>query len=1356
MIVDRFTATPDLVARRLRIRWRVTPEPGETLADAPRQTLRRKTRDFEFPDPPPAPDPCLVYDSAAFPPAPAPGTSVTDLAPWEERDGDGRTVYEAVSVAQDVGGRMLERLRRIIATTYGADGHALWRSIEIIDGGESPLSLTPGDPCYYQLSSPAFDPVEARRHRAIATPAAPHGLNRVMYDLLPAVHRRFDVQERPATPGSDAIPEMAPRSGQLRRLLDVYGAVMDGARSSAEDLWTLHDVDRVDGRRLPLLADWLGWRLGDADALPLARNELKATPRLYESVGTATSIAALVTRYTGWDTRVAEFVQHLARSHHAPRHHLHIATPVGADWRSPLDVAAALGFGPGNDEAYGVGAAPATLVGSVAGPYALFPGAELSITVDGAAPFRVRLGASVFADPALATAGEIAAAIDTVAGTLVADTVGGQVRLRSRSVGPDAQVRIVARLSEPLTLDAAGSDRPAAATDALGRVRIFAAELAPTPDPEQSEGERGAGGLVCKTWDAGRWHGATRLGPAQAGAALAHPAAATLADGRLFLAWIETPDSPQARVHWRLARARPQRPAVVNGRTGPRFRLADGTRLTLRTAAGSDTFLVNAADFADPAQATVAEVVAAMNAQLSQVVASAAGDGSLRLTSVALGPQATLSVNLSQSSTAHALGLTHAAAPTAGQWDDTLDTTAARALPVPARSRPTDLCALAQGDGVQLAWSAHARGRWGLHACAWLGPVDPIATAAGLALRAANGSIAVLDSSDGLPDDDVRHALVDGHGALWVATTAGVARRRTDLGWDVFDAGSGLSSDDARRLLQHPDGSILVATAAGLSRIAPDGTITVTDSGDGLPDDDLRAMVLDADGALWIATAAGLCLLAPAGGIAVVATPTLPSNDVRDIALGGDGRLYAATAAGLAERGADGAWSIPPLPTAAGTDLRGVAAGDVLWIASAAGAWRRGGNGQWRGWGMIDGLPGIDARHVALDHDGDAWIATTAGAARIDRDGTPTAIGPGDGLPASVVNAWIPPWSGAIALGDGGAADGDRGDREPWLLREAGGSMLLLWSRWLAGAAGEDRRALRARRYDPATRTWAAETIVTTAPAAGAADAQPTALALVDGSTRVFFASDRGGGRGLWEVTLDPALVAAAPLELPGDESGRIAPLPLLLGGDPALLHRSDASIALDQLAPVLSGAPAAPAPTRVPQAATLRRQAGTTTPRMADTLRNVRHHQWGDLLAYTPHRPKDGDGEPPLAPSEFFTRGTLGLYVSRGRFGQALTAANAARLKQLLSEFLPVNLRAVIVLSPSPTVETLYGPGADIGESYLDDYPFVEHFLDLTDGSSAALPDWVVLISNLATGTSADPTDLTSLRRRSYFPPPL
>jgi hypothetical protein len=128
---------------------------------------------------------------------------------------------------------------------------------------------------------------------------------------------------------------------------------------------------------------------------------------------------------------------------------------------------------------------------------------------------------------------------------------------------------------------------------------------------------------------------------------------------------------------------------------------------------------------------------------------------------------------------------------------------------------------------------------------------------------------------------------------------------------------------------------------------------------------------------------------------------------------------------------------------------------------------------------------------------------------------------------------------------------------------------------------------------------------------------------------------------------------------------------------------------------------------------------------------------------------------EPPLTPSEFYTRGTLALYVTRGRFGQPLTTGNAARLRQLLAEFLPINLRAVIVLTPELAIEFVYGAGVDLSDSYVDDYPFVDTLNGPADTWAATLPDWAVLLSNNLLSLSADPANLISLRRRTFFPPP-
>lgn len=1412
MHIQPLSAAPDLVARRVRLAWTLQPQAGETLADAPRQVLRRKTRDFEFPSPLPAPDPYLVYDSASFPPVPAPGLMVTELPLREDRADGLLTVTETTSVADDVGGRPLERLRRTLRTVYDADGQALQRQVEIIDSGSTPLSLEPGTACYYQLSSPVFTPLELAAQRAIATPGTPHGLNRTLYEMLPAVHRQFDVALRPATPGSDSIPEMAGRSGQMRRLLDVYGAVLDAARSSAEGLRTLHDIDRVDGRRLPLLAQWLGWRLGDADALPLARNELKATPRLYETVGTVTALRALVTRYTGWDTRVAEFVQHLVRSNDAVQPPLRVAMQAGTGWRSPLDAAALLGFGTGNDEAFGAGALPATLTGAVE-PFALFDGAELSLAVDGGPAWRVRFGSGDFTSLGAASAAEVAAAVNGVAaaaGALQASVAAGRLLLTSRSTGSEAQLNVVGRDSEPLTLDSSAADRPAAVLDALGRLRVFASPSAPTPDPQRRDDEHcAAASLLCKTWMGGRWRGSQRLpatralaqaaagsasaaaGPTAPGTAtpqpvrtagalvqdlVAHPATAVLPDGRLLLAWVDAPHGAAASLRWCWARSRTAEPARLQGRLGPRFVLQAGAQLTLQTASGPDVFVVNAADYANPAQASSAEIVLAMNAQFIQLQASAAPDGTLRLVSNASGPQAWLAVDLALSTCARVLGLAHGNTRTAGRWDDTLDCDTALPWPFrgPAPLRPTELTAVAQGEGARLAWADFAQGRWQLQGACTLGPFELAATANGLALRRDDGVVTVLTTVDGLPSNRVRHALVDADGALWVATDAGTARRRANGSWALIDAAAGLPSDDTRQLVQAGNGDLWVATAAGLGRIQPSGAASGLTLVDGLPSNDVRALAHDGAGGLWLATAAGLSRRDGNGVFVNVGAPDLPSLDVREVATSTDGGVYAATSAGLVQRGPGGQWSLLQLPAAAGLDVRAVAVDQqALWVGAASGAWRRSNDGRWLPFGTAQGLPSADVRRLLLDAAGSAWLATPAGAVRITVHGngsggaaaaTPTAASVtihlwqlAQGLPSNDVAALGSAWSSAVAVSDGGLVGNHRADRTPSLLREASGTLLLLWSRWLAGAAGEDRRALRVRRFDPATHSWGAVADVTQPLAAGSADTQPAALAgpLPGAGARVFFSSDRAGGVGLWELPLSAALVPGLPLALPGNEEARTAPLPVAMpGASTLLLFRSDGNTASDQLAPVLAGGAPPQRSLRVPEAATLRRHAGSTSVRRADLARNSQHLQWGDLLSCTPHRPLGRSSEPPLSPAEFYTRGTLGLYVTRGRFGQPLTSDNAARLRQLLAEFLPINLRAVIVLAPALAIELIYGPGADLADSYSDSYPFVDALGAPVDSWAAALPAWAVLLSNDLVSLSADPSNLVTLRRRSHFPP--
>lgn len=126
------------------------------------------------------------------------------------------------------------------------------------------------------------------------------------------------------------------------------------------------------------------------------------------------------------------------------------------------------------------------------------------------------------------------------------------------------------------------------------------------------------------------------------------------------------------------------------------------------------------------------------------------------------------------------------------------------------------------------------------------------------------------------------------------------------------------------------------------------------------------------------------------------------------------------------------------------------------------------------------------------------------------------------------------------------------------------------------------------------------------------------------------------------------------------------------------------------------------------------------------------------------------------LSDEEYYTPNTIGLYVSRDRYGSPLTPEEAQRLRELLERLLPMNLRAVLILLAGSDTEVLYPSGADLGERYEDRYPFSDAYAGVREERiTAALPGWEALRANTAGHVSADPEDLTTLRRRSFYPPP-
>lgn len=305
MIQAGFSARPDIVGERIALAWGWRFEHGEGPADVPHVAVRRKRRDFEFP----AGDEFVIFDTAAFP-VPARNVRVTPIDLGTTAEGAGYATTLVDSVARDDLGDSgwREVLRRTTTTSFSADGVALGQRVVVHDFGlgenAERAGLEPGVSYYYELR---WEQEGARKARDSARAGGAYGAGRVLYDQLPEVHRRHDTISRPDVRTAPGLLEAAPRSGQLRRFLDLFGAGLDALRSSADGLRTLHDVHEVDYLYLPLLAHSLGWRLDVRRPIPDQRHQIRYAAQLYRMTGTVPGVLVWVKRLTGWDAELREF-----------------------------------------------------------------------------------------------------------------------------------------------------------------------------------------------------------------------------------------------------------------------------------------------------------------------------------------------------------------------------------------------------------------------------------------------------------------------------------------------------------------------------------------------------------------------------------------------------------------------------------------------------------------------------------------------------------------------------------------------------------------------------------------------------------------------------------------------------------------------------------------------------------------------------------------------------------------------------------------------------------------------------------------------------------------------------------------
>lgn len=177
---------------------------------------------------------------------------------------------------------------------------------------------------YYALFPYKGNPPEYQidlHNRASAMATAPYNMAGQMMELLPAIYHRYD-QEK----------------GQLRRFLDMPGGQLDQLYSVAKAMLNLHNLDKVDGRLLPLLAQWIGWRTDYNLEIEKQRNEIRNAPDIFKTIGIIPNAEATVKRLINWECRTKEFVHNVFLSNRPERLNIYLRQR-GSDskWSEPKE-----------------------------------------------------------------------------------------------------------------------------------------------------------------------------------------------------------------------------------------------------------------------------------------------------------------------------------------------------------------------------------------------------------------------------------------------------------------------------------------------------------------------------------------------------------------------------------------------------------------------------------------------------------------------------------------------------------------------------------------------------------------------------------------------------------------------------------------------------------------------------------------------------------------------------------------------------------------------------------------------------------------------------------------------------------
>jgi len=321
----------------------------------------------------------------------------------------------------------------------------------------------------------------------------------------------------------------------------------------------------------------------------------------------------------------------------------------------------------------------------------------------------------------------------------------------------------------------------------------------------------------------------------------------------------------------------------------------------------------------------------------------------------------------------------------------------------------------------------------------------------------------------GLPDDAIQYLIGSRSGGIYAGTNAGIAVHN-GVRFETlrFADGKGTAGCIGSGCMDAlPDGRLLAATGEGLAiwngrqlsydpategwklrsvYVAPDGAIWVTsftalyrgmlqsdgrivwDKGEadwGLPKMEFGAPIMDGKKRIWIRSRSALFCMQP--GASKFEPSTLdfpPVGKLTSLAVNPSGELWVPTFSGLwqyDESSGEGRWRRYGAVNGLPTDPVSVAMWDRFgtpWIGTEDhGMARWNGFPNWRSWTRVEGLSNDNVMSFAHDTSGRLWVGTKDGLNRLEPDGRFRVWNSSNGLAENEVRALVSTPDGAVWAG---------------------------------------------------------------------------------------------------------------------------------------------------------------------------------------------------------------------------------------------------------------------------------------------------------------------------------------------------